>query len=107
MKRIRILVSILCACFVSVAWSQQPAGKCINNWSEFHRTNMKRWNPCEKVLNVKNVGSLQNVREAASRTRSNNGVTSETFETMMDIVAAYDSLQAKGCASSLTAPFLP
>ncbi len=58
MKRIRISVLILCACFVSVAWGQQPAGKCINNWSEFHRANMKRWNPCEKVLNVKNVGKL-------------------------------------------------
>ena len=58
MKRISILAFILCACFVSVAWGQQPAGKCINNWSEFHRTNMKRWNPCEKVLNVHNVGSL-------------------------------------------------
>ena len=58
MKRISILVLILCACFVSVAWGQQPAGKCINNWSEFHRTNMKRWNPCEKVLNVHNVGNL-------------------------------------------------
>ena len=58
MKNIRILVLILCACFVSVAWSEQPAGKCINNWSEFHRTNMKRWNPCEKVLNVHNVKNL-------------------------------------------------
>jgi len=58
MKRISMLALILCAFFVSVAWGQQPAGKCINNWSEFHRTNMKRWNPCEKVLNAKNVGEL-------------------------------------------------
>jgi glucose dehydrogenase len=58
MKSIRILVLILCASFVSVAWGQQAAGKCINNWSEFHRTNMQRWNPCEKVLSVDNVGSL-------------------------------------------------
>ena len=58
MKRISSLVLILCACFVSVAWSQQPAGKCNNNWSEFHRGNMQRRNPCEKVLNVNNVGSL-------------------------------------------------
>jgi outer membrane protein assembly factor BamB len=49
---------ILCACFVSVAWGRQPAGQCVNNWSEFHRTNMKRSNPCEKVLNVNNVGKL-------------------------------------------------
>jgi hypothetical protein len=35
------------------------AGTCINNWSEFHRTNMQRWNPCEKVLGVNNVGRLR------------------------------------------------
>jgi outer membrane protein assembly factor BamB len=58
MKCIRILVLILCACFVSAAWSQQPGSKCINDWSGFHRTNMRRWNPCEKVLNVHNVGNL-------------------------------------------------
>ena len=58
MKRISIVVLILCACFVSVAWGQQPAGKCVNNWAEFHRYNMERWNPCEKVLNVNNVGNL-------------------------------------------------
>ena len=58
MKRISILVLILCACFVSVAWGQQPAGKCYNSWAEFHRYNMQRWNPCEKVLNVNNVGNL-------------------------------------------------
>jgi outer membrane protein assembly factor BamB len=43
-----------------VAWSQQPAAKGQNNWSEFHRTNMMRWNPYEHVLNVHNVGSLHN-----------------------------------------------
>jgi outer membrane protein assembly factor BamB len=58
MKRISIVVLILCGCFVSVAWGQQPAGTCFNNWSEFHRTNMERWNPCEKVLGVNNVGNL-------------------------------------------------
>jgi hypothetical protein len=58
MKHIRILALVSCACFVPVAWGQQPAGKCFNNWSEFHRTNMERWNPCEKVLNVQNVGNL-------------------------------------------------
>src|SRR5580693_6026091 len=58
MKRISIVVLILCGCFVSVAWGQQPAGNCNNNWSEFHRTNMERWNPCEKVLGVNNVGNL-------------------------------------------------
>jgi glucose dehydrogenase len=59
MKRISSLVLILCACFVSVAWSQQLADKGKNNWSEFHRNNMMRWNPYEKVLNVNNVGSLE------------------------------------------------
>jgi glucose dehydrogenase len=58
MKRISTLVLILCACFVSVAWSQQPTSKCSNNWTEFHRPNMERWNPCEKVLNVGNVRNL-------------------------------------------------
>src|SRR6266536_1748971 len=59
MKQICIWVSILCACFASVAWSQQPAAKGQHNWTEFHRQNMMRWNPYEKVLNVNNVGSLQ------------------------------------------------
>jgi hypothetical protein len=31
MKRISRLVLILCACFVSVAWSQQTASKGSNN----------------------------------------------------------------------------
>ena len=43
---------------MSVAWSQQPESGCINDWSGFHRTNVRRWNPCEKVLNVHNVGKL-------------------------------------------------
>ena len=55
MKRISILLLILCTCFVSVAWGQQPTGK---NWAEFHRHNMQRFNPYEKTLNVHNVGSL-------------------------------------------------
>jgi outer membrane protein assembly factor BamB len=58
MNRISRVAFIVCACLVSVAWGQQPAGQCTNNWSEFHRTNMQRWNPCEKLLNVKNVGNL-------------------------------------------------
>ena len=39
MKRIRILVLILCACFVSVAWSQQPAANAIGA-SSSDATNM-------------------------------------------------------------------
>src|SRR5208337_3884510 len=59
MKRIRILVVILCACFVSAAWGQQQqACKANTPWREFHRYNMERWNPCEHVLNVNNVGNL-------------------------------------------------
>ena len=59
MKHVRILILILCAGFVSVAWGQPPAGKCNNDWTEFLRTNMARWNPCEKVLGVNNVGTIQ------------------------------------------------
>jgi glucose dehydrogenase len=58
MNRISRVALILCACFVSVAWAQQPAGTCSNNWSEFLRPNMERCNPCEKVLNVNNVRNL-------------------------------------------------
>src|SRR5580704_1006180 len=29
------------------------------DWNEFHRRNMKRYNPYENVLNVSNVGGLQ------------------------------------------------
>jgi hypothetical protein len=46
MKRISLVVSILCGSFVSVAWGPQPAGKCTNDC----RTNMRRWNPCETCL---------------------------------------------------------
>src|SRR5271165_3750142 len=52
MKRICILVVILCVCFVSAAWGQR------NGWSEFHRPDMTRYNPHEHVLNVNNVGNL-------------------------------------------------
>jgi glucose dehydrogenase len=58
MKHIRILALILCACFVSVAWSQPPTCKTSTPWAQFHRANMQRFNPCEKVLNVNNVGGL-------------------------------------------------
>jgi outer membrane protein assembly factor BamB len=58
MKPVRISVLILCACFVSVAWGEQPTCKVYTPWAEFHRLNMERWNPCEKVLTVHNVGNL-------------------------------------------------
>ncbi len=60
MKHIRMLVLILCACFVSVAWGERPqACTAYTPWAQFHRANMQRYNPCEKVLNVHNVGKLQ------------------------------------------------
>jgi outer membrane protein assembly factor BamB len=59
MKHIRVLLLILCTCFVAAAWGQQPGFKCINSWAQFHRYDMERWNRCETVLNVNNVGSLQ------------------------------------------------
>jgi outer membrane protein assembly factor BamB len=58
MKTVRILVWILSACFASVAWGQQPTCGVYTPWTEFHRHNMMRWNRCEKVLNVNNVGNL-------------------------------------------------
>ena len=59
MKRIGIVVLILSACFASVAWGQQLTCKGYMPWAPFHRYNMHRSNPCEKVLNVDNVGNLQ------------------------------------------------
>ena len=45
MKRIRSLVFILCACFVSVAWGQQPAGKAATTGASSTGTNMNRYEP--------------------------------------------------------------
>jgi outer membrane protein assembly factor BamB len=58
MKSIRMLVLILCACFLSVAWAQQPARDSRADWTEFLRTNMTRSNPYEHVLSVHNVRHL-------------------------------------------------
>src|SRR5579864_2217973 len=58
MKRISILVLVLCACFVSVAWGQQLANKGSSDWTEFHRLDMVRVNPYEHVLNVHNAGKM-------------------------------------------------
>jgi hypothetical protein len=52
MKRISIVVLILCVCCASVAWGQQPTCGVYTPWAQFHRYNMRRSNPCEKVLNV-------------------------------------------------------
>src|SRR5271165_2119830 len=56
-KRV-IVVLILCVGFVSVAWGEQLTCPAYTPWAQFHRANMQRYNPCEKVLNVKNVGNL-------------------------------------------------
>jgi hypothetical protein len=58
MKRSSIVVLIFCTCFVSVAWGQQTTCKAHTPWAEFHRHNMRRSNPCEKVLNINNVKQL-------------------------------------------------
>ena len=44
MLRIRVSTIVLSICFASLAWGQQSDGIAINNWSEFTRTNMHRWN---------------------------------------------------------------
>src|SRR5690348_6884525 len=58
MQRIRVALIVLCACCAPSAWCQSPC-KFPSAWGEFHRQNMQRWNPCEKVININNVGSLQ------------------------------------------------
>jgi hypothetical protein len=59
MKPIRILLSILCTCFASVAWSQQTTCTAHTPWVEFHRYSMRRSNPREKVLDVTSVANLE------------------------------------------------
>ena len=59
MKRISAAVLILSACFASRAWGQKPTCGVHTPWTEFHRTNMERWNPGEKVLSVKTVRNLK------------------------------------------------
>jgi len=68
MKRTSLLPWLLWICFVSTAWSQQPSINGPNDWSEFHRANMMRWNYYESVLNVKNVENL-GVKWSMSLTR--------------------------------------
>lgn len=49
-------------CFGQAARSvsgDRPTTNVRASWTEFHRTNMERWNPYEKVLNVNNVGNLR------------------------------------------------
>jgi hypothetical protein len=58
MKRISIVVLLLCGCLLPAAWSQPQTCEFPTAWGQFHRKNMHRWNPCEAVLNVHNVGKL-------------------------------------------------
>jgi hypothetical protein len=58
MKRIGIVASMVCVSFVSVSWGQHPTCPVYVNWAEFHTQDMRRSNPCERVLNVNNVGNL-------------------------------------------------
>ena len=58
MKSVRILALMLFGSLASVAWGQGQACDVSANWAQFHRTNMRRWNRYENVLNVGNVGSL-------------------------------------------------
>jgi outer membrane protein assembly factor BamB len=58
MKPIPVLVYLACVFFVPAAWSQQPASNSHAAWTEFHRPDMTRVNPYEKLLNVNNVGNL-------------------------------------------------
>src|ERR1700691_5151196 len=59
MKYVRIVVLVSFASCVTAAWGQQPATNSLNNWSEYHRTDMVRYNPYEDVLNIHNVGNLE------------------------------------------------
>ncbi|HEX8814746.1 MAG TPA: PQQ-binding-like beta-propeller repeat protein [Terriglobales bacterium] len=58
MTRVNILAVILTACLASPTSAQQAAtGE--DNWTEFGRYNMQRYNPNETILNVNNVANLQ------------------------------------------------
>ena len=60
MKHISAVALILGAGFVSVAWGQQPICTTYTAWAQFHRSdNMRRSNPCENVLKVRNVKNLR------------------------------------------------
>jgi hypothetical protein len=52
----------VCAVFLfcAVAAMGIASGQCTSGaaWTEFHTSNMKRFNPCETVLNVGNVANL-------------------------------------------------
>ena len=58
MKRISVVFLILCTCCVPATWSQNVTCPAHVNWTEFLTVDMARYNPCETVLGVDNVGDL-------------------------------------------------
>jgi len=54
MRRIHVSILLVWACSLQVAWCQQPT-----SWAQFHRYNMQRYNPYEKVIGVNNVANLK------------------------------------------------
>jgi outer membrane protein assembly factor BamB len=58
MKRIGLALLILCVCFVPSAWGQKRKCPASVDWTQFFTIDMRRWNPCETVLNAKNVKNL-------------------------------------------------
>ena len=85
MKRLSISILILCACFVPVV-----SATCYSNWTQFHRANMHRFNPCEKVLNADNVGKLSlKWKHAAGRLSSSPAVANGVVYVGSDNHIAY------------------
>src|SRR6266436_1106345 len=56
---VRTRVLIFCMCLTSTVWGRQAAAQSSADWTEFHRTNMQRWNPNESLLNPHNVQNLK------------------------------------------------
>lgn len=57
MTRIRISILMIFTGSAILASAQRPAA--VANWSEFHQTNMQRWNQSETVLGVSNAKNLK------------------------------------------------
>ncbi len=57
---LRCHVIVACAA-LAIVFTANPArlsAQATGDWTEFHRTNMERWNPYETLLNASNVGGL-------------------------------------------------
>jgi outer membrane protein assembly factor BamB len=57
-KPLHILPLLLAVSIPSTALGRDLTCKQHDPWAEFHKYNMRRSNPCEKVLSVKNVAGL-------------------------------------------------